>query len=66
MIEVELKAHLRDRRAVEARVATFARFAGSVQKFDSYWHGPDWRLQRETKGFRIREEDGSSGVTIKT
>ena len=66
MIEVELKAHLRDRRATESRVAAFARYLGPVDKFDSYWHGPDWRLQRGTKGFRIRSEDGTNLVTFKT
>jgi len=66
MIEVELKARLRDRKATEARVASFAAYVGPVDKFDSYWHGPDWRLQRGTKGFRLRAEDGSTLVTFKT
>jgi adenylate cyclase class IV len=65
MIEVELKAHLRDRRAAEASVSAFARLVGSVDKFDSYWHGPDWRRERGTKGFRIRAEDHSTTVTFK-
>ncbi len=66
MIEVELKARLRDRNAVEARVASFARREGAVDKLDSYWHGPDWRLKRGTKGFGVRAEDGRNVVTFKT
>jgi predicted adenylyl cyclase CyaB len=56
MIEVELKARIRDRAAVEAAVAAFARPAGRVDKRDAYWHGPDWRLNRGTRGFRVRSE----------
>jgi predicted adenylyl cyclase CyaB len=56
VIEVELKARLRDRAAVEAAVAAFARPAGRVDKSDAYWHGPDWRLNRGTRGFRVRAE----------
>jgi predicted adenylyl cyclase CyaB len=65
VIEVELKARLRDRSATEAAVAAFARPAGRVEKSDAYWHGPDWRLNRGAKGFRIRCEGGSSIVTFK-
>jgi predicted adenylyl cyclase CyaB len=66
MIEVELKARLRDREAVLATVAGFARDAGEVDKFDSYWHGPDWRIERGKKGFRLRSEGGSTVVAFKT
>jgi adenylate cyclase class 2 len=66
MIEVELKARVADPAAVEARVAAFAAFEGRVDKLDAYWHGPDWRFQRGTKGFRLRAEDGKSVVTYKS
>ena len=72
MIEVELKARLRDRAAAEAAVAAFARPAGRVEKRDAYWHGPDWRLSRGTKGFRVRSEGldaegrAATVVTFKT
>jgi len=70
MIEVELKARVSDRAAVEARVASFAVLEGSVDKLDAYWHGPDWRLARGKKGFRVRAERGPEGgkslVTFKT
>jgi adenylate cyclase, class 2 len=70
VIEVELKAHLRDRAAALATVASFARPAGKVDKRDAYWHGSDWRLNRGTRGFRLRSErageGGSSVVTYKT
>jgi adenylate cyclase, class 2 len=64
MLEVELKAHVRDRAAVEAAVASFARPLGRVDKRDAYWHGPDWRLNRGTRGFRLRSEGhGAVGAT---
>ena len=75
MIEVELKARVRDRAAVEAAVAAFARPVGKVEKRDAYWHGPDWRLNRGARGFRIRSEGpaafgagsgATSVVTFKT
>lgn len=66
MIEVELKAHVRDRAAVEAAVASFARLEGAVDKRDAYWHGPDWRLNRGTRGFRLRSEREGTVVTFKT
>lgn len=66
MIEVELKAHIGDAAEVERRVATFARFLRRVDKRDSYWHGPDWRPQRGTKGFRVRSEGDTFVVTFKT
>jgi predicted adenylyl cyclase CyaB len=70
VIEVELKARVADKSSVEARVASFASFEGAVDKLDEYWHGPDWRIQRGKKGFRVRSEsgaaDGRSVVTFKT
>jgi len=66
VIEVELKAHVADRAAVEARVASFAQREGPVDKLDAYWHGPEWRLARGKKGFRIRSEGGASVVNFKT
>lgn len=65
MIEIELKAHVADRAAVEAAIASFAVLEGPVDKLDAYWHGPDWRLARGKKGFRVRAEDGRSVVTFK-
>jgi predicted adenylyl cyclase CyaB len=66
VIEVELKARVADRAAVEARVASFARPAGDVDKLDAYWHGPEWRLQRGARGFRLRREGGNCVVTFKS
>jgi adenylate cyclase class 2 len=65
MMEVELKARVRDRGAVEARVASFARFLRNFDKSDEYWHGPDWRFARGTKGFRLRMDGGKAVVTFK-
>jgi predicted adenylyl cyclase CyaB len=59
-----------DRAATEARVAAFAVLEGPVDKLDAYWHGPDWRLQRGKRGFRVRSERDAGGersvVTFKT
>lgn len=66
MIEVELKAHLEDPAATERKVASFATYLGSFEKSDAYWHGPDWRLARGSKGFRVRTEAGETLVTFKT
>jgi predicted adenylyl cyclase CyaB len=66
MIEVELKAHLADVTATEAKVASFASFVCGFEKGDAYWHGPDWRIYRGTKGFRVRTESGRTTVTFKT
>ena len=59
MIEVELKARLRDRAAAEAAVGSFAESVGAFDKRDGYWHGPDWRANRGMKGFRLRTEVGA-------
>ena len=66
MIEVELKAHLRDRTATLAAVASFAEAVGGVDKHDAYWHGPDWRSDRGERGFRVRREGDASVVTFKS
>jgi adenylate cyclase, class 2 len=66
VIEVELKAHVQDRAAVLAAVSSFAQAEGEVDKSDEYWHGPDWRLHRGAKGFRVRTEGDASIVTFKT
>jgi len=65
MLEIELKARLRDPAAVKKRVAGFAQPVRNFEKHDSYWHGPDWRFARGTKGFRIRSDDNKSLVNFK-
>jgi adenylate cyclase class 2 len=65
VLEIELKARVADLGEVERTVAGFARFVRRFDKLDSYWHGPDWRFARGTKGFRIRSDEGSSIVTFK-
>jgi len=66
VIEVELQARIEDAAAVERRVASFAKFLRRVDKRDSYWHGPDWKSQRGSKGFRVRSEGSIFVVTFKT
>ncbi len=65
MMEIELKARVRDPEAVEASVRSFARFVRSFDKSDGYWHGPEWRFSRGTKGFRLRMDGGKAVVTFK-
>ncbi|PKL08696.1 MAG: class IV adenylate cyclase [Spirochaetae bacterium HGW-Spirochaetae-7] len=65
MLEIELKARVRDKAAVEAKVGSFARFLRSFDKFDEYWHGPLWRDDRGARGFRLRKEGESCVVTFK-
>lgn len=68
MVEVELKAHLRDRAATLAAVSSFARAEGPVEKSDEYWHGPGWRRKRGARGFRVRSEgqaaSGRGGLSV--
>jgi len=65
VIEVELKARLVDPAAVEKRLREFASFVRDFEKRDSYWHGPDWRINRGTKGFRLRTDGARTTVTFK-
>lgn len=65
LMEIELKARLSDAASVEARVASFARFLRTFDKADEYWHGPDWRVSRGTKGFRLRTDGQKAIVTFK-
>ncbi len=65
MMEIELKARLRDKAAVEEKVASFATFMRNLDKADEYWHGPDWRFVRGTKGFRLRMDEQKAIVTFK-
>ena len=65
MLEIELKARLSDPEGTERRVAAFANFVREFEKVDQYWHGPDWRFCRGTKGFRLRADGGRDVVTYK-
>lgn len=68
MIEVELKAHVGvgDLPCVQKNVASFAQYVCDFDKLDAYWHGPEWRVVRGTKGFRMRKEAGETVITFKT
>ncbi|MBU0928656.1 MAG: class IV adenylate cyclase [Spirochaetes bacterium] len=65
MMEIELKARVRDAAAVAERVSGFASYARDFDKSDEYWHGPDWRFVRGTKGFRLRMDGERAIVTFK-
>lgn len=66
MIEVELKARLRDRAAALAAVGSFAREREEVDKFDEYWRESGSRAGYADRGFRLRTEKGVSVVNFKT
>jgi len=66
MLEVELKARIDDAREVEERVGKLAKFVRRFDKRDAYWHGPEWRLARGAKGFRVRTDGDKAMVTFKT
>ena len=66
MIEVELKAHAGDLACVQRNIAAFAQYVCDFDKQDAYWHGPEWRVARGTKGFRMRKEAGETLITFKT
>lgn len=66
MIEVELKARLRDRAAALAAVSSFARERAEVDKFDEYWRASGPRRPSDARGFRLRTEKGVSVVNFKT
>jgi adenylate cyclase class 2 len=65
MIEIELKARLRNPEEVRDRVVGFAVHVREFDKTDAYWHGPEWRFARGTKGFRLRADGDKSIVTFK-
>jgi predicted adenylyl cyclase CyaB len=65
VIEVELKARVRDARAIEAAVASFASLSGEIDKRDAYWRAPGRRDRAERRDFRVRLEGGTSAVTFK-
>jgi adenylate cyclase class 2 len=65
MVEMELKARLRDPEKVRALVGSFATYVREFDKTDAYWHGPQWRFARGTKGFRLRADGDKSIVTFK-
>jgi len=64
-MEVELKARVADPGAVATRLGDFATHVRDFDKHDAYWHGPEWRLNRGTKGFRLRSEDGHTTISFK-
>lgn len=67
MIEIELKARVRDPAAVEARMDSFMSFVGTIEKHDEYWSIPVLSSMVLTTGFRfrIRHEEGKTLITFK-
>lgn len=67
MLEIELKARVADREAVEKCLAAFMSYAGKVDKRDEYWSVPIVASFIASTGFhfRLRAEPGQTTVTFK-
>jgi len=66
MVEIELKARIADRKAVEAQLASFMRFAGDIDKRDEYWEVSGWNpLAPAAFRFRVRAEPARTTITFK-
>lgn len=65
MIEVELKARVRDRTAVETALRNFAVYVGEIDKRDIYWRTPSSDAGVPNRTFRVRYESGACVVTFK-
>jgi predicted adenylyl cyclase CyaB len=65
MIEVELKARVRDRAAVETALRNFAVYVGEIDKRDIYWRAPSSDAGVPNRTFRVRYESGACVVTFK-
>ncbi len=61
--EVELKAHIEDPEAVEARIRAFARFSKDYDRRDIYFRVEG--LDPTTTDFRLRRDTGAAVVTFK-
>lgn len=67
MLEIELKARVRDHGSVESRLSTFMTYGGPIDKRDEYWSIPLAVPSSSGPGFRfrLRCEPGSDTVTFK-
>jgi adenylate cyclase, class 2 len=67
MLEIELKARVADKKAVEERLAKFMTLTAEVNKHDEYWSVPLATSIFPSSGFRVRvrKEPGKSTVTFK-
>lgn len=66
MVEIELKARIADRKAIEMQLTNFMRFAGDIDKRDEYWEVSSWNpLSPGSFRFRVRAEPARTTVTFK-
>jgi predicted adenylyl cyclase CyaB len=67
MVEIELKAWIKDRVAIETRLSEFLRADGAVFKDDEYWvvRSDTASLPDSEFRFRIRTQPGDCVVTFK-
>ncbi len=67
MLEIELKARVRDHEAVEALLSSFMTLIGDIDKRDEYWSLPLANSFYPPLGFRLRlrSEPGKETVTFK-
>ncbi len=70
MYEIELKAHVADRRHVIETLNAFAEYDGKADKKDTYYHLPaDGRAASDNGGYlscRIRRETRETGNSVRT
>lgn len=65
-VEIELKARIQDRRAIEARLSSFMRLVGDIDKHDEYWEvASKDPLNPGTFRFRVRREPERTTITFK-
>lgn len=59
MTEIEIKAHVEDRAALEQKLNTFAKYEGSVTRDDTYYKkdGISIRIRKETKEVTEQKSD---------
>lgn len=65
MVEIEMKAHVRNPEAVAAVLTTEGEFLASVDKRDQYWLLAPVQGSAPAGRFRLRSEGGRSTVTRK-
>ena len=67
MLEIELKARVRDHASAESRLSTFMAYGGPIDKRDEYWSIPLAAPTAAGPGFRfrLRREPGGDTVTFK-
>ena len=64
MLEIELKARVRDHASVESRLSSFMTYGGPIDKRDEYWSIPLAAPSAAGPGFRFRLRCEPAGDTV--